>query len=98
MKLKIASLLMFLCQLFPAWGQPYVDIAKVYYSHTPVNDFENSSAGTRVKEFGLEITAPIPTNPDNIIITGLIYERTEVKLFESNNEDTLSIAGLKFGL
>jgi len=73
-------------------------MVKVSYSNTPVNDFENSSAGTRVKEFGVEITAPVPVNPNDMVMTGLIYERTELKLFESNDEDTISIAGLKLGL
>ena len=80
------------------FGQNYIDIAKFYYSTTPLNNFENSSARTRLKELGLDLTVPVVINPSHAVLTGLIYERIETKLFESEPEEMISAIALKMGL
>lgn len=80
------------------FGQNYVDIAKFYYSTTPLNNFENSSVRTRLKELGLDLTVPVVINPSHAVLTGLIYERIETKLFESEPEEMISAIALKMGL
>ena len=34
----------------PAFTQDYVDLAKAYYSNTPVNQFDSTTNGTRIQE------------------------------------------------
>jgi len=56
------------------YAQKYVDIAKIYYSNSALNQFENSDSSTRIKEFGVDLTLPVVINPSTAILTGLIYE------------------------
>jgi len=89
------------CLLLVAFGasaQDYVELAKVYYNNSALNYFENSDSSTRVKELGVDITLPIVINTSDAFLTGLIYDRTQVKLFESEPEETISILGLRAGL
>jgi Domain of unknown function (DUF6268) len=83
---------------FSASAQKYVDIAKVYYSVSSANTFENSDSSTRIKEFGIDVTLPVVINADNALLTGLFYERNQTKLFESEPEETFSVVGLRAGL
>ena len=95
---KYTSLLPILFLITNVFGQNYVDIAKFYYSTTPLNNFENSNARTRLKELGLDLTVPVVINPSHAVLTGLIYERIQTKLFESEPEETISAIALKMGL
>ncbi len=79
-------------------AQRYVDIARIYYSNSAKNYFENSDSSTRIKEFGVEVTLPVVINADNAVLTGLFYERNQTKLFESEPEETFSVIGLRAGL
>lgn len=80
------------------FGQKYVDIAKFYYGNSALNKFEKSDSSTRIKELGLEITMPIVINPSDAILTGLVYERIQTRLFEKDPETTVSVLGLRAGL
>ncbi len=97
-----SSFLLFLTSLLfltgTTFGQKYVDIAKFYYGNTAMNHFENSDSSTRIKELGVDLTIPIVINPSDALLTGLIYERIETKLFESDPEETISVLGLRMGL
>jgi hypothetical protein len=79
-------------------AQQYVDIAKVYYTGSAANKFENSDSTSRIKEFGVDLTLPIVINDTDAVLTGLVYERNQVKLFESEPEQTFSAVGLRVGL
>jgi uncharacterized protein DUF6268 len=79
-------------------AQKYVDIAKIYYSNSALNQFENSDSSTRIKEFGVDLTLPVVINPSTAILTGLIYERNQTKLFESEPEEIFSVTGMRIGL
>jgi hypothetical protein len=81
-----------------ASAQKYVELAKFYYNNSAVNYFENSDSSTRVKELGVDITLPIVINTSDAFLTGLIYETTQVKLFESEPEERISILGFRAGL
>jgi Domain of unknown function (DUF6268) len=81
-----------------ALGQKYVDIAKFYYGNSALSYFENSDSSTRIKELGLDITIPVVMNTADAFLTGLIYDRTQTKLFESEPEETISILGVRAGL
>jgi Domain of unknown function (DUF6268) len=95
-KAKFIILLLFL--VINAYSQKYVDIVKFYNNGSALNYFENSDSSTRIKELGIDITLPILLNPSDAFLTGLIYERTQTKLFESEPEETFSILGIRAGL
>lgn len=96
MKSKFIIPLIFLAS--SAFGQKYVDIAKFYYNNSAFNYFENSDSSTRIKELGLDITIPVVINPDDALLTGFIYERNQTRLFETGQEETFSVLGLRVGL
>lgn len=83
---------------FNAPGQKYIDIARMYYSVSAANAFENSDSSARIKEFGVDVTLPVVINADNALLTGLFYERNQTKLFVSEPEETFSVIGLRAGL
>lgn len=78
-------------------AQNYVDIAKLFYNTSAMNEFDNSTSATRVAEVGLDITAPIVLNPTRSFLTGLIYEDIRTKTFEGLDEDKFSSIMLKIG-
>ena len=92
------SLLAVLFFTLTSFAQKYVDIAKLYYSSTPLNQFENSGSSTRIKELGLDLTLPIVLNPSDALLTGFIYERNETKLFEAGPVESFSVTGVRVGL
>lgn len=67
-------------------GQKYVDLAKVFYANTPVNQFDTSTTGTRVQEYGIDATLPIVLKNGNALITGVYAEciNTKVNPVEAN--------------
>lgn len=96
--IKSCSLLILSVAFAPTFAQNYVEVARFNYSNTALNSFEQSDSSTRVKELGLEITVPLLINTSDAILTGLIYERIETKLFESDPVETFSVTGLRLGL
>lgn len=95
---KSIPLLLFSLAFTGVFAQNYVELAKFYYSNTALNSFEQSDSSTRVKELGLDITVPLLINTSDAILTGLIYERIETKLFEADPAETFSVTGLRVGL
>ena len=96
---KIIILLPLLFIIANSFGQNFVEIAKVYYGTSSLNNFEKSNSKTRVNELGLDTTIPIVINPSNAFLTGVIYERIQTRLFELNPaEQTISSLALKAGL
>lgn len=80
------------------FAQSYVDIARIYYSGTNQNYFENSDSSTRIQEMGVDLTLPLVLNSNAAFLTGLILERTEAKLFESEPSQSFSAIGVRVGL
>ncbi len=95
---KTIVLIPFLLIIGNVFSQKYVDVAKFYYGNSSQNKFENSDSSTRIKELGLELTIPIVVNQSDAILTGLIYERIQAKLFEADPETTVSVLGLRAGI
>ncbi len=92
------TLIMCLFVAYGASAQNYVELAKFYYNNSAVNYFENSDSSTRVTELGVDITLPLVINKSDAFLTGLVYERTQVRLFESEPEEAISILGFRVGL
>lgn len=94
---KFALLFLLLHFITPVFAQNYVDLAKFYYSGTSRNNFDLSDSSTRIKEIGLDITLPVLLNESDAILTGLIYEQNETKLFETDPAETFYVAGIRLG-
>ncbi len=95
---KYTAILLTLFLSYNAPAQRYVDIARMYYFISAENNFESSDSSTRIKEFGVDLTLPVVINSSDALLTGLIYERNQTKLFESEPEETFSVIGLRAGL
>lgn len=80
------------------FSQDYIDVLKVYTNTTPLNKFDSSSASTRVNEVGADLSIPIKLNDKTAIVTGLVYEAVQVKLFENKSANTLSAITIKAGI
>lgn len=93
------SILFLLASLFhSAMAQNYVDIARINYNTSALNKFEGSSTKTRVTEMGLDITYPIVLKNKDAILTGLSYERIDVKLMDTEGYQAISAIALRIGL
>jgi hypothetical protein len=80
-----------------AFSQKYVDILKINVNTTPLNKFDSSASKTRVNELVADLTVPIKLNDSNAVITGLVYEGMQAKLFENQAMKSVSAIILKAG-
>ncbi len=62
-----------------ASAQDYIDLAKLYYTNSPNNQFDSTSQTSNLTKAGGELLVPIPLKNGNAIITGLMYERVELR-------------------
>jgi hypothetical protein len=93
------SLLSLVFALFSivSFGQDYVDLARFHYSNTPENNFDSLGGGTRVEDFGLDVTLPIQLNDSNVILTGFALDQITTQLHPLDRYRTISSATLKVG-
>ena len=80
------------------FSQNYVDLLKVNLNTTPYNTFDSSSVKTKVNEVMVDFTIPIKLNEKTSLITGLIYENIQTKLFEEGNVKSFGSSTLKLGI
>lgn len=80
-----------------SYSQNYIELFKIHGSTTPLNTFDSSSISTPLNEFGLDATLPLKINSKSTIITGLIYETIQTKLFSEGKIENLSAISLKLG-
>lgn len=95
---KLLTIVFVASNLVNALAQSYVDIIRTYYSASNQNYFENSDSSTRIQEMGVDLTLPLVLNSKAAFLTGLIFERTEAKLFESEPSQSFSAIGVRVGL
>jgi hypothetical protein len=95
LKLLFSSLFIFYSIALQA--QSYVDVLKLNTNTTSLNKFDTSSSSTRVNELSLDLSVPIKLNEQSAIITGLLYENINTKLFENGSNYNFSSIGLKLG-
>jgi hypothetical protein len=82
-----------------ASAQDYVDIAKLHYANTPVNQFDTLTNGSRVQEIGLDVTVPLVLKNGNAIVTGLYTENISAKVTpDQSNLTSVSTIMLKMGM
>lgn len=61
-------------------AQDYVDLARFRYDNTPLNQFDSTTASTRVQEITLDATVPIQFKNGNAFITGFDFQQVSVKV------------------
>lgn len=76
--------------IFKAYSQNYVDLAKIYYANTPLNQFDSTDAETRVREFGLDLNIPIVINDRYTFLTGFTFGSSSARV-SSENDDISSV-------
>ncbi len=96
MKYTVFILFVLLC--FKGQTQNYLDLAKVSYTNTPLNNFEISDASTSVEEQTLELTLPMPINEKTILLTGFYGNKTSLSLDANAPKTTLNQLRLNIGL
>ena len=79
-------------------SQNYIDIFKVNANTSSLNKFDTSSSTTRVDEFAADLTIPIKINTKTSVISGVINENIQTKLFADGNTKTFSAITLKMGM
>lgn len=99
MKTNRSILILLYClNTFFIFSQNYVDLLKVNFNTTNFNTFDSSSAKTQVNELMLDFTIPIKLNEKTSLISGLIYENIQTKLFEDGNIKSFGSSSIKLGL
>ena len=79
-------------------SQNYLDIAKLSYTNTPNNSFENSNNKTTIEEFALELNFPIKLNEKTVILTSFYGNKTNLKLDYNTSNESLNVIGLGLGI
>jgi len=96
--MKIKILLAVLVSSLSVSAQNYVDIARLYYNNTALNNFENSTDQTRVTEMGLDLNYPIVLKSGSAFLTGFSYEQTHLKLDAGAEYEIISSIVVRMGL
>lgn len=80
-----------------AFSQNYVDILKVSASTTPNNTFDGSAAKTKLNEVCVDLTVPVKINESFSVLTGVIYEDMQTKLFADGIVKNFGSTTVKLG-
>ncbi len=83
---------------FYSFSQNYVDLLKVNVSTTPFNTFDGSSSKSKLNEVLIDLSLPIKINDKLSVLTGVIYENIQTKLFANDNIKHFGSTTLKIGI
>lgn len=92
---RLAILALLLANVLLA--QDYVDVAKLHYATSAINNFDDESRGSRLDEFGLDLTVPIVRNDRLSLLTGVIFEDIKTQLYPGGDRETIMSLTLKAG-
>ena len=79
-------------------SQNYIDLLKLNVNTSNLNRFDTSNSKTQVNEFGVDFTVPIKINESTSVISGLIYENIQTKLFSDGGTKSFGSNTLKLGM
>jgi hypothetical protein len=79
-------------------AQDYVDVARMHYATSTVNDFDGNANGSRLEEVFLDLTVPIVLNDRVSILTGGIYEGIRTQLYPDKERESIQSFTLKAGI
>lgn len=79
------------------FSQNYVDVLKVSTSTTPYNTFDSSATKTRLNELAVDLTVPVKINEGFSVLTGVIYEDIQTKLFADGIIKNFGSTSVKLG-
>ncbi|TNE59302.1 MAG: hypothetical protein EP344_09010 [Bacteroidetes bacterium] len=79
-------------------SQNYIDLVRMEYLISPVNDFQNGSGTTNLESWVLDITAPVPLGEKTVLLTGLLFEQKNLRLFPEEPEIAVRTVNVKLGL
>jgi hypothetical protein len=79
------------------FAQNYVELLKISASTTPNNTFDSSDVKTKINEALVDLSIPIKINSKLAIISGVIYENNQTKLFADGITKTFGSTTLKLG-
>ncbi|MCM4152426.1 hypothetical protein DHD05_12560 [Arenibacter sp. N53] len=96
--MKLVLFGLFCSVLFQGFSQNYFDIINLTYTNTPPADFEITNEHTTVQELALELNFPVIINEKTIVLTGLVANRTQVKLDANMPRSSLNVLGFNFGV
>mgnify|MGYP001036298750 CR=1 FL=1 len=76
-------------------AQNYMDLIRMSYANTPLNDFNNNEGQTRLEELGLELNFPIVLNKKATLLSGITASSDNLK-FDSNVSGYTSLYSIRF--
>jgi len=79
-------------------SQNYVELLKLNAGTTPYNTFDSGGSRTRVNEMMADITLPVKLSEKLSLVTGLIYESIQARLFSDGPVITFGSTTLKLGV
>ncbi len=94
----LLSILTLVCYCQVSHAQQYLDLVQVYYSNTPLNQFDSSLNKTRVQDFSFNSTLPIKLNDKTNLITGLDVEWMYTDLTPAGSSGSVVGIILKLGI
>lgn len=80
------------------YSQNYIDLLKINAGTTPHNQFDSSSAKTKINELSADLSIPIRLNEKTSVITGIIYEVIQTQLFKDGKTGMFGSTTVKLGL
>jgi len=93
--------LTFICLTLSAafgFSQDYIDVLKVHAGTTAPNSFDTGGNKTRINEFVADLSTPVKINDRSALVTGLIYESFNTRLFSDGNMERFGSATIKLGM
>jgi hypothetical protein len=81
-----------------SYAQNYVDALRLEYTATPQNTFENADSTTDLQKANINLTVPLKLKNGNAIITGVVYDRVDTRLWEYTEKTPVSSYILKVGM
>lgn len=95
---KTLTIITILATSVCVFSQNYVDLLKVNANTTPSNTFDGSTSESKLNEVLVDLTLPIKINDKLSVLSGIIYENIQTKLFAEGDIKKFGSTTLKLGI